>query len=166
MDGVTPRPNGVLLTALRGTRYASWRGHAALLGLIGGYIGLSAIRHTPDANIGLGLGLLALGVMGAPWSVTLFMYERMTLDSGLFGAVATGGGDLQPRGSCNGPGMEECSHNASAVAASPNPTLCHSGTSVPARWMRAFTRPAFRTSERALEVLQHGRCRARRTPAA
>ena len=91
MDGVTPRPNGVLLTALRGTRYASWRGHAALLGLIGGYIGLSAIRHTPDANIGLGLGLLALGVMGAPWSVTLFMYERMTLDSGLFGAVATGG---------------------------------------------------------------------------
>ena len=52
---------------------------------------MSAFQSTTDANIGLGLGLLALGAMGAPWSVPLFMSERMTLDSGLFVAVATGG---------------------------------------------------------------------------
>ena len=77
-----------------GTRYASWLAHAAALALVAGYIGLSAFHSTPDANIGLGLGLLALGAMGAPWSVPLFMSDGVTVDSGLFLVVATGGAML------------------------------------------------------------------------
>lgn len=87
----TPRADGALLTARRGTRSASWRAHAALLCLVGGYIGMSATQTTPDANIGLGLGLLALSAMSAPWSVPLLMSDRMSVDSGLLVAVATGG---------------------------------------------------------------------------
>ncbi len=55
----------------RGSHHASWRTHAALLALVGGYTALSASHSTPDANIGLGLGLLGLQVLGAPWSFVL-----------------------------------------------------------------------------------------------
>ena len=61
---------------------------------MGGYIALSALSSTPDANIGLGLGLFALGAMGAPWTLPVLLDERLSLDSGLFVAVAIGGAML------------------------------------------------------------------------
>ncbi len=116
---VRARTNEALLTARQGTHYASWRAHAALLGLIGGYVGLSAAQSTPDANIGLGLGLLALGVAGAPWSMPPFMSERMTPRLWAVRCCCHSGGDLQPRGSCHDLGMEKRPQDASAITASP-----------------------------------------------
>ena len=68
--------------------------HAAVVVLVTGFIGLSAWHGTPDANIGLGLGLLALGVLGAPWTLPLLVSDELTLDSGVFLAVAAGGAAL------------------------------------------------------------------------
>lgn len=51
-------------------------------------------QGTPDANIGLGLGLLAFGCPGAPWTLPLLMFDEVAFDSGLFLAVAAGGADL------------------------------------------------------------------------
>lgn len=76
------------------TRSGSWLAHAVLLALVIGYIGLSALQGTPDANIGLGLGLLALGALSAPWTLPLLMFDEVTLDSGLFLAVAAAGAAL------------------------------------------------------------------------
>ncbi len=80
--------------ARSGTRYL-WRAHAALLALVGGYTASCAfIFTTPDANIGLGLGLSALGAMGAPWTLPIFWDEQLTFDSGLFVVGSTGGAML------------------------------------------------------------------------
>lgn len=68
--------------------------HAILLALVVGYIGLSALQGTPDANIGLGLGMLALGALGAPWTLPLLGSDDVTVDSGLFLAVAACGAAL------------------------------------------------------------------------
>lgn len=68
-----------------------WWAHVAALVLVSGYIGLSLLQSTPDANIGLGLGLLALSAMGLPWTLPVFWHDGFTLDSALFAAVATGG---------------------------------------------------------------------------
>lgn len=76
------------------TRSASWLAHGILLALVVGYIGLSALQGTPDANIGLGLGLLALGALGAPWTLPLLMSDEVAFDSGLFLAVAACGAAL------------------------------------------------------------------------
>jgi hypothetical protein len=57
-------------------------------------VGLSALLGTPDANIGLGVGLLALGALGAPWTLPLLPSNDLTVDSGLFFAVAACGAAL------------------------------------------------------------------------
>ena len=76
------------------TRYLSWLTHAAVLALIVAYIGLSILDSTPDANLGLALGVLALGVMGVPWSLPLLMSDRVSVGSAVFVAVAAGGAML------------------------------------------------------------------------
>ncbi len=60
------------------TRSASWLAHGILLALVVGYIGLSALQGTPDANIGLGLGLLAMGALGAPWTLPVLASNEVT----------------------------------------------------------------------------------------
>lgn len=83
-----------MTTTGRATRSASWLAHGILLALVVGYTGLSALQGTPDANIGLGLGLLALGALGAPWTLPLLMFDDITVDSGLFLVVAACGAAL------------------------------------------------------------------------
>lgn len=78
----------------RATRSASWLAHGILLTLVVGYIGLSAVQGTPDANIGLGLGSLVLGALGAPWTLPLLMSDDITVDSGPFLVVAACGAAL------------------------------------------------------------------------
>jgi hypothetical protein len=87
-SGEPRRDRAMTKTAMRS---ASWIAHAFLLALVVGYIGLSAVQSTPDANIGLGLGLIALGALGAPWTLPVLMSDEVALDSGLFLAVAAGG---------------------------------------------------------------------------
>jgi hypothetical protein len=72
-------------------RYLSWLVHAAVLALIVAYIGLGILDSTPDANLGLALGVLALGVMGVPWSLPLLVSDRVSAGSAVFVAVAAGG---------------------------------------------------------------------------
>ena len=92
MDGTAaPRRQGAWPDVRRGMRSAAWRAHLVLLALVLGYAAVSAFRSTPDANIGLGLGLLALGAMGAPWSFVLVGLDRVTVDSWPFVAVAATG---------------------------------------------------------------------------
>lgn len=68
---------------VRVTRSRSWLLHCSLLLLVVAYVGWSALQATPDANIGLGLGVLALGVMGAPWTAPLIVVDDIALGSGL-----------------------------------------------------------------------------------
>lgn len=89
-----PKRNSAMTHAGHAARTASWLAHAALVVLVTGYTGLSALQSTPDANIGLGLGLLALGVLGAPWTLPLLLSNVVTLDSGSFLAVAASGAAL------------------------------------------------------------------------
>lgn len=70
-----------------GARFLWWT-HVTVLALVGGYIALSALFSTPDANIGLGLGLLMLGALGAPWTLPALLADRLTLDSGPFVVLA------------------------------------------------------------------------------
>jgi hypothetical protein len=86
-----PKRNPAMTNTARAARSGPWLAHALVVALVVGYIGLSALLGTPDANIGLGLGLLALGTLGAPWTLPLLMSEEVTLDSGLFLAIAAGG---------------------------------------------------------------------------
>ncbi|MCY7286816.1 MAG: hypothetical protein LH624_00810 [Cryobacterium sp.] len=44
-----------------------------------------------DANIGFGLGLFALGGMGAPWSLPVLLNQQISLDSALFVRSSSGG---------------------------------------------------------------------------
>lgn len=89
-----PERNSAMTNTGQATRSASWLAHAVLVALVVGYIGLSALQGTPDANIGSGLGLLALGVLGAPWTLPFLLSNEVTLDSGLFLAVAATGAAL------------------------------------------------------------------------
>ena len=59
--------------------------------LVSGYICLSLVQSTPDADIGLGLGLLALAATGLPWTLPIFWSDGFTFDSTLFAVVAVGG---------------------------------------------------------------------------
>ncbi len=53
--------------------------HVVLLVLGLGYSLISVVAHdTPDANIGAGLGLLWVGLMGSPWSWPLWDSELST----------------------------------------------------------------------------------------
>lgn len=73
---------------VRAARYL-WRAHAALLFLVAAFTLVSAIDNPPDANIGLGLGLFALGGLGAPWSLPVLLDDQMMLDSWVYVGVAT-----------------------------------------------------------------------------
>lgn len=90
MEHSRAQRNRTMLNTRPVTRYASLLAHVALLALVVGYIGLSAFQ---DANIGLGLGMLTLAAMAAPWSVPI-MSPTIGWDSGLFVAVAAGGAML------------------------------------------------------------------------
>ena len=69
--------------------------HAALLTFVGGYTAYCAfVFHTPDANIGLGLGLDALAAIGTPWTLPVVSNAHLTSDSTPFVAVAAGGAVL------------------------------------------------------------------------
>lgn len=69
----------------------AWWAHVAILVLVAGFIGLSLWQSTPDANIGLGLGMLTLGAMGLPWTLPILWHDGVTTDSALFVVVAVGG---------------------------------------------------------------------------
>jgi hypothetical protein len=83
-----------MTSAGQATRSGSWLAHAILLALVVGYIGLSALQSTPDANIGLALGLLALDALALPWSLPLLASEGGTLDSGMYFVLAACGAAL------------------------------------------------------------------------
>lgn len=69
----------------------SWRAHAVLVALVVAFALAAAVNDPPDANIGLGLALLALGALGAPWSLPVLLAESTSLDSVLYVTVAVAG---------------------------------------------------------------------------
>jgi hypothetical protein len=71
--------NRALTVMRRGAGSASWLTHSILLTVVVGYIGLSALHGTPMRTSNWGLGLLALGALGAPWTLPLLMSNEVTL---------------------------------------------------------------------------------------
>lgn len=65
--------------------------HAVIVCLVGAYICVSAAVGAVGANIGLALGLLCLGLLGAPWSLAILLVERFTVDSAEFIGLAIAG---------------------------------------------------------------------------
>lgn len=52
-----------------------------MLALVAEYIGLSAFDTTPDANLGLTLGMPALAATSAPWRLPVLMSNRVSIGS-------------------------------------------------------------------------------------
>lgn len=65
----------------------AWLAHAVLLLLLGAYAGWAAATPAIGANIGLGLGLLAVALLGAPWTIPVFI-SGATFDGATFAVVA------------------------------------------------------------------------------
>lgn len=57
-----------------------WWSHLLLVVLVGGFTLMTTTGAQDDANIGLGLGLMALGGLGLPWTLPVV---SGTLDGGL-----------------------------------------------------------------------------------
>jgi apolipoprotein N-acyltransferase len=93
-DSGEPKGNRAMTSAGQAARSGSWLAHAILLALVVGYIGMSALQSTPDANIGVALGLIALDALALPWSLPLLASEGGSLASGMYFVLAACGAAL------------------------------------------------------------------------
>lgn len=68
-----------------------WGTHAALVLLVGAFVLAAASADVVGANIGLGLGLFALGALGAPWTIPALLDGTLSLDSSTYVLTAVAG---------------------------------------------------------------------------
>lgn len=97
MDTPTGSPTESPASVTRLVARTMWWNHCVLVVLLVGFVLLRGISPTPDADIGRGLGLMSLEILGMPWtssSMARFADQLPGLDDRAWVAASSGGAVL------------------------------------------------------------------------